>query len=105
MPVKSSVRKSVCVKRVSVRSTQALIRRLLKTPTSSELGVFYVYALTLRQGVAWPKGAPYKGFGRFVSGYYLVIKGVFFTIWRIFARLEFLLKGLIRTGLKLMGDD
>ena len=34
-----------------------------------------------------------------------VIKGVFFTIWRIFARLEFLLKGLIRTGLKLMGDD
>ena len=38
-------------------------------------GRFYVYALTLRQGVAWPKGAPYKGFGRFVSGYYLVIKG------------------------------
>lgn len=32
---------------------------------------------SLRQGVAWPESAPCKGFGLFVSGYYLVIKGGF----------------------------
>ncbi|MEI9273198.1 hypothetical protein, partial [Pseudomonas aeruginosa] len=61
-----------------VRSTPSVNSTLAeKRPPLRSWAFFYVYALTLRQGVAWPKGAPYKGFGRFVSGYYLVIKGGF----------------------------